>query len=333
MSFQYIDIDDPTYEFDRGDYGEKQYLLVKSLNTEKIPIDKNLWTPKPCVLSMKYQQYADKVKNMEVKADDVWLITYPKSGTTWAQEMTWLICNDLNFEESKKTDLIVRFPFLELTGIRETPFDSFEDAMKQKSPRFIKTHLPVTLLPDQIWTVKPKIIYVKRNPKSVAVSYYHHQKLLHNYVGTMEDYVKLFINDRTWYSPFFEHVSEYNQLQGYDNLLLFSFEDMKKDLKKIIGQVCHFFNKSYSDEKINELCAHLSFDSMKQNKAVNVDEWVSYLYKTIKKNFEQPTVDMKFVRKGKVDGWKDEMSQELSHAIDEWSKRKHKELGLNIPLF
>jgi hypothetical protein len=38
--------------------------------------------------------------------------------------------------------------------------------------------LPASLLPEQIWEKKPKIIHVSRNPKDVAVSFYHWMKLM-----------------------------------------------------------------------------------------------------------------------------------------------------------
>ena len=41
------------------------------------------------------------------------------------------------------------------------------------SPRFMKSHLPVHLLPADILTKKAKIVYVARNPKDVAVSFFH----------------------------------------------------------------------------------------------------------------------------------------------------------------
>lgn len=37
------------------------------------------------------------------------------------------------------------------------PFDIFEMCQKMPRPRYIKSHLPYFLLPDQLWTVKPKV--------------------------------------------------------------------------------------------------------------------------------------------------------------------------------
>jgi hypothetical protein len=97
------------------------------------------------------------------------------------------------------------------------------------SPRFIKTHLPIQLLPDQIWTVKPKIVYVKRNCKDTAVSFFHHIALLHGFVGSLEDYINAFVTDNIMYSPFHQHVVDYClAAEKLENIYTINFEDMKK---------------------------------------------------------------------------------------------------------
>lgn len=63
--------------------------------------------------------------------------------------------------------------------------------------RFIKTHLPLKLLPPSIMSKHAKVIYIARNPKDVVVSYYHLNKLYRTqgYVNDFETFFKYFLND------------------------------------------------------------------------------------------------------------------------------------------
>ena len=67
-----------------------------------------------CVMIQKFMdQCAERIKKMEVYEDDVWVVTFPKCGTTWTQEMVWLINNDLDYKKALEVNLNDRFPFLE----------------------------------------------------------------------------------------------------------------------------------------------------------------------------------------------------------------------------
>lgn len=65
------------------------------------------------ILPSGYKNLADELYNFQARYDDVFLCTYPRSGTTMTQEIIWLLCNDLNYEEAKSKQLLARFPFLE----------------------------------------------------------------------------------------------------------------------------------------------------------------------------------------------------------------------------
>lgn len=263
----------------------------------------------------------EQIKELEVKPDDIWLMSYPKSGTTWCQEMIWLICNDLNYEKAHSSKLGERWAYLEFGSKADVP-DPFHRILTTPSPRFIKSHLHAALLPDQIWTVRPKIVYVRRNPKSVAVSYYHHTVSMQGYSGTMEEFVRAFMKDQVLNSPYHEHVIEFHHLDYPDNLLLLCFEDMKKDLKSTLKRVCTFFNKSYSDEQLEKLAHHLSFDSMKDNKEVNYSGFTERVLQASNRNALLADPNYKFMRRGEAEGWKKELDPALVQELEDWTNRK-----------
>ncbi|XP_062558368.1 sulfotransferase 1 family member D1-like [Armigeres subalbatus] len=324
MAFEYIAINDPVYRSTCVERNQKDYVLVKPKVYNKVPITLPNWEPEPCCLNTRYKKQDQRVKDMVVKPDDVWMLSYPKSGTTWCQEMIWLICNDLDYEKAASVKLNTRFPFLDLGGIRDLPpgLDPVKEVESIASPRFIKSHLPVALLPDQIWEVKPKMVYVRRNPKSVAVSYYHHSVSLHDYKGTMDQFVRSFMKELEFFSPYHRHVIEYHNLDCQHNILHLCYEDMKKDLKSTLQRVSSFFNKSYTDEQLNDLAQHLSFDMMKENNSVNRKEWVKFQLEQTNRTDKLGDPDYLFIRRGETDGWRRELDPELSRELEEWTDRK-----------
>ncbi|KAL1449726.1 hypothetical protein WDU94_002206 [Cyamophila willieti] len=50
------------------------------------------------VVPPKFKEMGEEIYNMEIYPDDVWVVSYPRTGSTWAQEMVWLLGNDLDFE-------------------------------------------------------------------------------------------------------------------------------------------------------------------------------------------------------------------------------------------
>lgn len=68
-----------------------------------------------CVMPQRYREISDKVKNFNVRSDDVFLCSYPRTGSTWLQEILWLLGNDLDYEKARSIVQLVRSPTFELT--------------------------------------------------------------------------------------------------------------------------------------------------------------------------------------------------------------------------
>nr|AJD25308.1 sulfotransferase-like protein [Plectreurys tristis] len=97
----------------------------------------------------------DSLEKFECREDDIFVVTFPKTGTTWLQEIVYCIMNDLDFSSAAVKSIEDRFPYLEFV------FPGLATINKMPSPRFIKTHLPYSLLPADVHQKKPKFLMVQ----------------------------------------------------------------------------------------------------------------------------------------------------------------------------
>ncbi|XP_063710111.1 sulfotransferase 1A2-like [Culicoides brevitarsis] len=284
--------------------------------------------PKICTLIKKYntvqlpkafEKYLEQIRALEVFEDDIWVITYPKCGTTWSQEAIWQICNGVDIDEKGKISIRNRFPFLEIQAVAADPTNEseFEIIQKLERPRFIKSHLPLAFLPNALWNVKPKIIYVTREAKDAAVSYFHHYYNLYNYSGTKENFMELFLNGNVEYGDYWDHLHQFLSLKSvYPNMELIKFEDLKHNMDSVLTQLCNFLDKKLSPEKLSILKQHLQFDSMKANPAINPPHLKILVQK------QRPGSEYTFLRRGQTGSHKDEMPPEFVDKFDEKTRKR-----------
>ncbi|KAL1494530.1 hypothetical protein ABEB36_010114 [Hypothenemus hampei] len=298
--------------------------------------------PKKWFFPSGYAKQAENIYNFQLRNDDIVVMTFPRSGTTWTQEMVWLLCNNLNYEKAAKIPLTERFPFLEFSCfihketkeefLRENLSDPekyklvqqidcprWEILAKSKEQRFIKTHLPFTLLSPDLLKTGCKVIYVARNPKDVAVSFYHLNRSFRTqgYTGDFAKYWYYFKNNLQPWTPYWEHIKEGWKLRHEENVLFIFYENMNQNLRCYIEKVATFLGQSYTSDQMDTLEEHLKFENFRKNKSVNQD--IAENLGIVLKNEE------KFVRKGKNGGWRAYFDPEMEKDADKWTEEHLKD--------
>ncbi|XP_045593480.1 luciferin sulfotransferase [Procambarus clarkii] len=318
-----------------GDKTTEERIMIREVTGPQIDIirDLSLVTPpgyleigpENVLLPSFYAKWQSKYTSFPVYPDDVWVVTFPKSGTTWTQEVVWCLVKDTKSPEAS-LEMMKRFPFLELDTIRPPtdenfPFEKTCDVTqltstwdiieKLKAPRTIKSHLPKELLPKQLWNVKPKIVYVCRDPRDACVSFYFHSVRHQGFHGTINQFVDIFLDDKMYYSPYWRHVLNFWKMRHEEHILFLRYEDMKKDLAAIVRQVANFLGKEVDEEQVAWLTNHCSFSEMKNNPATNNATYLTPPTEESKK--------IKFMRNGKVGDWRNHLNKEQLKAFKTWT--------------
>ena len=106
----------------------------------------------------------------------------------------------MDIQTARKVPLGERSIFIEdsatIPDINDDAIDSVDQARNATSPRVIKTHLPLEMLPPNLLDTC-KVIFVCRSPKDCCVSFYNHYLNVHvgeyKFKGSFSDFAELFM--------------------------------------------------------------------------------------------------------------------------------------------
>ncbi|XP_038260107.1 sulfotransferase 1C2-like [Dermochelys coriacea] len=249
-----------------------------------------------------------RIQGFQARPDDLLICTYPKAGTTWIQEIVDMIQQDGDLEKCKRAPVHRRHPFIEWA--RPPQPSGVEQAEAMPSPRTLKTHLPIKLLPPSFWEQQCKFLYVARNAKDCMVSYYHFQRMSKVVPdpGPWHEYFERFMAGKVGWGPWHDHVKGWWKVKDKHCVLFLFYEDMKKDPKREIQKVAQFLEKNLDQELLEKIVYHTSFDVMKDNPMANR----SGVALSIMDQSISP-----FMRKGTVGDWKNHFTVAQNERFDE----------------
>ena len=212
-------------------------------------------------------QSQNLLSSFRTRPDDIIIIAYPKSGSTWMQQ----IVHGLRTNGSMEFEEICRVvPFLERAFL-ENALSSDELYQQTSMPfRAFKCHVPYHLCPEGA-----KYIAVSRDPKDVAVSYF---KFLEGWffeegVVSADAFVQdvwLQLNKQDHsYLPgghsYWDYLASWWPHRNDPNVLWLFYEDMKEDLAQAVKTVAEFMGCPTDDPTyLQKVVKQASYDFMKQ---------------------------------------------------------------------
>lgn len=195
------------------------------------------------------------------KKGDVWLVTYPKCGTTWAQGICKLLLG--HDQDTWRYDAV---PWPEIGDPAYGKiYHTLEQIDEFPSPRIFKSHWP-----SQDHVTKngiSKYIYIERDPLDVVVSFYHHTrayKILYDFDGDFDDFFECFLNGNVDFGDYFEHVRGWWNRKNDTDVLWISYEEMSMDIHSVVRKIANFIGVELNDEDVSKVVQGASFKTMKE---------------------------------------------------------------------
>ena len=229
---------------------------------------------------------------------DVFVATYPKCGTTWAQYIVYLLLNDGRPLAAGESINDV-FPHLEEAG------EAFVRALPE--PRLIKTHLPLARTP---WSPLAKYLYVARNPFDCAVSFYHHTRgFVQHYDfadGTWDAFFACFLAGEVDFGDYFDNLLSWWARRADSNLLFLTYEQMLDAPALAVQAIAEFLGGRASalardERRLAGVVRDSSFEHMRRDQG----RWSS----------ERAANMPAFVRKGVAGDWVNHFSSEQARQL------------------
>jgi hypothetical protein len=249
-------------------------------------------------------------RGLTVLPDDIFLVSYFRSGSTWSR---FLFGNLIHQHEP--------VTFTNMERLVPTIYD-LPDRILRRLPRVLKSH-------ECFDPRYPRVIYIVRDPRDVAVSFY----FFNLKVGIipegypMDEFVERFVvakvvgyADRVgcWQ----DHVLSWVRLrEGNSGFRLVRYEDLLADPAKELTNLAPLLGIDPTPDRVERAVRLSSVPHMQSLEKEQSLKWVTT------KNSRQ---DIRFVREAKAGGWRQELSLVSMRSIELVWGPTMKELGYEL---
>jgi len=248
-------------------------------------------------------------RNLRIFPDDVFLVSYPKSGNTWTR---FLIAN-LVYPEKHPDFANINELIPDPEGISKRHLDQLP------RPRYLKSH--------QYFDPRyPKIIHIVRDPRDVVLSEYYFDIKRRAIPDDfpLDKFVSRFVSGELNhpYGTWAENTATWFCTRGQSpRLLLVTYEALQSEGARQMAKIAEFIGVPADPARIAFALEQSSADRMRE-----LEKKQGHLWSSTK----QTRQDKPFVRSAKAGGWKNELSESSVAEIESAWGRLMREIGYEL---
>lgn len=228
-------------------------------------------------------------RNFPVFPDDRFLVSYPRSGNTWTR---FLIAN-LLFHDREVSFLNIDYLIPDVLNVNR------RELARIARPRLIKSH-------EYFDPRYKKVIYIVRDPRDVAVSYYYFY-LKQGFIQdgySLGKFIAQFVIGEIdpEYACWGENVMSWIATRsGQPDFLLLKYEDMKANPAHELAKVGTFLGIPYGPASLARAVESSSAERMRELEKRDENRWIGTRRKR---------KDVRFVRTATTGGWRSTLSED-----------------------
>src|SRR5690349_9403135 len=223
--------------------------------------------------------------------DDIFIVSYPKSGTTWMQMILYQLTTNGSMN-IPHIDVVV--PHFEETLVLQN-----KRVSDLPPPRIVKTHLPYHAVPKG----PGRYIYVMRDGRDVAVSYFH-QLLFHRLrpvSNNFNEFFKHFLRGDIPYGSWFDHLNAWLKNGKKLRVHFVTYEELTNDLEGTIRGIAAFCDLNIDESELPRILHNCSFAFMQQHEKQF----------SLSNRPRAPAALPVMMRTGKAGSWRDYLDDEM----------------------
>jgi len=215
------------------------------------------------------------------RPDDVVIVSYPKSGSTWLRFIFANLINNLIPDVVKEVD----FLRAQLT-VPEIPQKNQNDRIDFEvlpSPRIMRSHSLYN-------SIFPKVIYLLRDVRDVLISYYYHYKKFNGFEGSLYDFLCSDVRSVEWD----EHVNSWiYQNTSLNNIYIVKYEDMLDNPFREVVKMQVFLGLNWTEQQVLQAIEKSDFHALRQ---IEQEKGLGYV--------DAGDQNIHFIRRGRSGDWK-----------------------------